>query len=127
MSATPAPESASPVVVVADDEIHIVDVLSLLLEPLGVRVVKAYNGEQALRAVQAHRPHLVLTNVIMPKLGGAELCRRLKARPETAAIPVVLISSLPREELPSCQADGFLAKPFDLARVEEFVRGYLPP
>jgi CheY-like chemotaxis protein len=114
-------------VVIADDEIHIVDVLSLLLEPLGVRVIKAYNGEQALRAVQAHRPHLVLTNVIMPKLGGAELCRRLKARPETATIPVILVSSLPREELPPCHADGFLPKPFDLARVEEFVRGYLPP
>ncbi|MFN8538036.1 MAG: hypothetical protein U0232_11245 [Thermomicrobiales bacterium] len=48
--------SLLPVVVVADDEIHVVDVLGLLLEPLGVRVVKAYNGEQALAAAREHRP-----------------------------------------------------------------------
>jgi CheY-like chemotaxis protein len=112
-------------VVVADDEIHVVDVLGLLLEPLGVRVVKAYNGEQALAAAREHRAHLVLTNVRMPKLGGLEVCRRLKEDPGSAAVAVVLITSLPREDLPDCEADEIIQKPFDSARIEECVRHLL--
>jgi CheY-like chemotaxis protein len=123
-----APFDASPmsVVVVADDEIHVVDVLGLLLEPLGVRVVKAYNGEQALAAVREYHPQLVLTNVRMPKLGGIEVCRRLKDDQESNAVAVVLVTSLPREDLPACGADDIIHKPFDTARVEECVRRFLP-
>jgi CheY-like chemotaxis protein len=116
----------TPVVVVADDEIHVVDVLGLLLEPLGVRVVKAYNGEQALAAAREHRPHLVLTNVRMPKLGGIEVCRRLKDDRGSAPVAVVLVTSLPGEDLPACGADDVIHKPFDTARVEECVRRFLP-
>lgn len=114
-----------PVVVVADDEIHVVDVLGLLLEPLGVRVVKAYNGEQALAAAQQYRPRLVLTNVRMPKLGGIEVCQQLKGTGKEGVPAVVLVTSLPREALPACDADDIIAKPFDTARVEECVRRFL--
>ena len=127
MTAIPHAHSPTPVVVIADDEIHVVDVLGLLLEPLGVRVVKAYNGEQALAAVREHRPHLVLTNVRMPKLGGIEVCRRLKADGGVRTIAVILITSLPRDDLTACDADEVIHKPFDAARVEECVRRFLPP
>lgn len=127
MTATNIPASAAPVAVVADDEIHIVDIIGLLLEALGVRVVKAYNGEQALAAAREHRPQLVLTNVRMPKLGGIEVCRQLKAAHPEAPVTVVLVTSLPPEDLPACGADDIIAKPFDAARVEECARRYLPP
>jgi CheY-like chemotaxis protein len=119
-------DNAVPVVVIADDEIHVVDVLGLLLEPLGVRVVKAYNGEQALAAAREHRPHLVLTNVLMPKLGGIEVCRLLKIAGGDSTVAVVLVTSLPREDLPACDADDIISKPFDTTRVEECVRRFLP-
>lgn len=123
MTAATVVASPIPVVVIADDEIHVVDVLGLLLEPLGVRVVKAYNGEQALAAVREHHPQLVLTNVRMPKLSGLEVCRRLK---DDGAVSVILVTSLPREDLPECEADDIIHKPFDTARVEECVRRFLP-
>jgi CheY-like chemotaxis protein len=126
LTANPLANNAVPVVVIADDEIHVVDVLGLLLEPLGVRVVKAYNGEQALAAAQEHRPHLVLTNVRMPKLGGIEVCRLLKVAGGNSTVAVVLVTSLPREDLPACDADDIIAKPFDATRVEECVRRFLP-
>jgi CheY-like chemotaxis protein len=115
----------APVVVVADDEIHIVDVLGLILEALGLRVVKAYNGEQALAAAREHRPQLVLTNVRMPKLNGLEVCRRLKSALPDQPIAVVLVTSLPREDLPACGADDIIAKPFDAGRVEDCARRFL--
>ncbi len=110
--------NARPVVLVVDDEIHVVDVLALVLEGLRARVTKAYNGEQALRAVATARPLLVISDVMMPKLGGLELLRRLRADSDTAAIPVVLMSSLPPEAIPDHGADAFLGKPFDLEHVE---------
>ena len=125
MIAAPNTDSLVPVVVVADDEIHLVDVISLLLEPFGARVVKAYNGEQALAAAREHRSRLVLTNVRMPKLGGIEVCRQLKAQHNDGAINVVLITSLPREDIPECGADDIILKPFDAARLEACVRRFL--
>jgi CheY-like chemotaxis protein len=125
VTAVPFAADATPVVVVADDEIHVVDVLGLLLEPLGVRVVKAYNGEQALAAAREYRPQLVLTNVRMPKVGGIEVCRRLKDGQGNDSVAVVLITSLPHEDLPACGADDIIQKPFDSARVEECARRFL--
>jgi CheY-like chemotaxis protein len=126
LTIVPLANGPMPVVVIADDEIHVVDVLGLLLEPLGVRVVKTYNGEQALAAVREYHPQLVLTNVRMPKLGGIEVCRRLKDGQGSNAVTVVLVTSLPREDLPACGADDVIHKPFDAARVEECVRRFLP-
>jgi CheY-like chemotaxis protein len=68
----------------------------------------------------------VLTNVRMPKLGGIEVCRRLKGDGGSGVIAVILVTSLPREDLPACGADDIIHKPFDTARVEECVRRFLP-
>ena len=125
MTASASRQGSTFVVLVADDEIHVVDIIGLLLEPLGARVVKAYNGEQALTAVREHRPQLVLTNVHMPKLGGIEVCLRLKAEPEGDAVAVVLVTSVPREDLPECGADDVILKPVDAARVEACARRIL--
>jgi CheY-like chemotaxis protein len=120
-------QGTAPVVIVADDEIDVVDVLGLILDALGLRIVKAYNGEQALAAAREHRPQLVMTNVRMPKLNGLEVCRRLKNTLPDEAIAVVLVTSLPREDLPACGADDIIAKPFDAARVEDCARRFLQP
>jgi two-component system phosphate regulon response regulator PhoB len=113
-----------PVVVIADDEVHIVDVLAFLFESYDVLVVKAYNGEQALQAVEEYVPRLVIADFMMPKLNGPELFRRLRAAPATASIPVILMSALPAYALPPAAADGYLPKPFDLDRVEAYADKY---
>ena len=116
------PQDERPVVVVADDEVHLVELLELILERFEVRVVKAYDGEQALRAVHQHRPVLVITDLMMPRLNGTELCRRIKGNPETAHIPVIALSAISPGDRPDSGADVHLEKPFDMDRVEEWVQ-----
>jgi DNA-binding response OmpR family regulator len=108
-------------VVVADDEIHILDLLTCILEDQGYAVIAASNGESAYRAVLEHNPALVMSDVMMPGLRGDELCRRLKESPTTATIPVVLVTSLPTTNFDYDCADAFIAKPFDIDHVESVV------
>jgi CheY-like chemotaxis protein len=113
-----------PTVVIADDEVHIVDVLAMLFEFYEVDVVKAYNGEQALQAVRDYAPRLLIADIMMPKLSGAEVCQRVKADPTLAQTIVILMSALPLHARPTAPADGYLPKPFELRRVEEYATEY---
>jgi CheY-like chemotaxis protein len=111
-------------VLIVDDEPHAVLVLSMIVRRLGVNVIGAYNGEQALKATREHKPALVLTDLMMPKLSGAEFCRLVKSGGDTAHIPVIIISAVPVEERPKCGADGHLMKPYKPSDVEELVYKY---
>ena len=109
-----------PTVVIADDEVHIVDVLAMVFERYDVDVVKAYNGEQALQAVREHKASLLIADIMMPKLGGVELIQKLKTDPTTTTITVVLMSAMPPQAISIPNVDGYLSKPFDLRRIEAF-------
>jgi CheY-like chemotaxis protein len=112
-------------VVVADDESHILRLLAMLLEDLGAEVVAVRNGELALAAVRERRPTLLVTDVMMPRLRGDELCRRIKTDPALAGTPVVVLSAVSEEDLPELCADEYVAKPFDLAQIEAIYRRYV--
>ena len=127
MTVEPSDAAQRATVIVADDEVHIVDVVALLLEPFDVTVVKAYNGEQVLRAVREYSPRLVITDIMMPKLSGIEVCRRIKADPSTAMIPVILLSSLPDDAIERSGADALIPKPFNIELIETYARRYLVP
>jgi DNA-binding response OmpR family regulator len=105
-------------VLVVDDE---PEILGLLMEALGNEgylVATASDGEAALAAALAVPPALVLTDLLLPGIDGADLCRRLKADPRTRAVPVLIMtalaSSLAAEALVDCPHDGAFAKPFSL-------------
>jgi CheY-like chemotaxis protein len=121
----PRSDGSRPVVVVADDESHILQLLAMVLGDLGAEVVGVRNGELALRAAQERRPALLISDVMMPRLRGDELCRRVKADPELARTAVVLLSAVSREDIPESGADAFVAKPFDLDEIEALARRYL--
>ncbi len=109
-------------ILVVDDEIDIAECLRLILqEEDGIEVLVAYGGREALEMVRAERPHLVLSDVMMPVLGGPELCRRLRADPATSDIAIVLMSATHGRDVAAYGADGFIAKPFDLLEVFETV------
>jgi len=111
-------------VLVADDNADLRDYLRRLLRP-AYRVKTVADGEQALRAARADPPDLVISDVMMPGMGGLELVSRLRADPRTADVPVLLLSALAGErhsaEGLAAGADDYLVKPFSavelLARV----------
>jgi CheY-like chemotaxis protein len=100
-------------ILVADDEADVRSLILALLEDEGYRVVVAANGRAALDVVERRRPDLILMDVMMPTMDGREAARRLRERPDTKAIPIVLMSAVGCDALqPGVQA--FVAKPFDL-------------
>jgi CheY-like chemotaxis protein len=102
-------------VLVIDDEITIVEMLSALLEDEGLQVKTAYNGQEGLEHLAKARPSIVVSDVMMPVLDGLELCRRMQADPRYQSIPVVLMSALrTAPDLAECHYSALLKKPFDL-------------
>ena len=85
---TPTPQ---PTLLVVDDEPAVRRVLSMRLQLAGYRVVCAEDGEEALEKFAAEQPDLVVLDVMMPKLDGFAVCRRLRAE---SAVPIVFLSSL---------------------------------
>jgi two-component system, OmpR family, alkaline phosphatase synthesis response regulator PhoP len=80
-------------ILVADDETHILNVVSLKLRNAGFRVLTAHDGQEALDVAMAERPDLLITDYHMPQLSGLELCRRLKQHPATQAIPKIMLTA----------------------------------
>ena len=115
----------APTVLIVDDERPIRDMLESVLQLAGYRTLKAAHGIEALTLITHSPPDLVLSDVMMPMLGGIELCRRLKSTPLTGAIPVILMSGLKAPVAQVFGADAFLAKPFDLVEVECLVNFWI--
>ncbi len=80
-------------ILVADDESHILHVVSLKLRNAGFRVLTARDGQEALEMAQASQPDLLITDYHMPQLSGIELCQRLKQDPATAGIPAIMLTA----------------------------------
>jgi CheY-like chemotaxis protein len=80
-------------VLVADDETHILHVVSLKLQNAGYRVVTARDGREALELAQHEKPDLIITDYHMPELSGLELCRRLKETEQTSSIPAIMLTA----------------------------------
>ncbi len=119
---TNIPQEKSRVLIVNDDQ-KVLALLSELLEYEGYEIARASNGGNALEVAQTFVPDVVISDVVMPILNGIELCRHLKADPQTAPIPVLLISGQRNEpddtmEGLTAGADDYLAVPF---RNEEFL------
>ena len=117
-------------ILVVDDTPANVDLLQGLLTRDGYVVQTAVNGEDALAAVARDAPDLILLDVMMPKIDGFEVCRRLKQDPGTRLTPIVLLTSLQEREDKiqgiNAGADDFLTKPVNAqelrARVRSLVR-----
>ncbi|OGP47382.1 MAG: hypothetical protein A3K30_04925 [Deltaproteobacteria bacterium RBG_13_51_10] len=104
-------------VLVVDDEESNRELLRVILEAQGHQVFVAVNGIEGLERVVEDRPDVVLLDVLMPKMNGNDVCRQLKGSPQTASIPVILISGLrTREDMLKgieAGANDFLSKPVD--------------
>ena len=104
-------------ILVVDDEPAIREFVRSFLEDEGYSVSVGRDGADALHQVQAHRPDLVLMDIMMPGLNGREVVRRLQEHSVYAAIPVILMSAAARWDQPVDGPIQFLSKPFDLDRL----------
>lgn len=112
-------------ILVVDDEEPILRMVGDLLQEEGYTTLRAYHGAQALELVQNVPPDLVLTDLMMPIMGGAELCRRLKDDPATRDVPVIAMSAAGRVRAEDHGADDFIGKPFDLEALLALVARYV--
>jgi DNA-binding response OmpR family regulator len=135
MGQGPASEEGSPkragrpVILVADDDQDILDLVVFRFERAGFDVMAAVDGQQAVDLVQERIPDCAVLDIVMPKLDGLEVMRKLRADEKTSKIPVVLLTARTREHdvilgLES-GADEYVKKPFDTFELLARVRGLL--
>jgi DNA-binding response OmpR family regulator len=114
--AHPMGERMAKKVLIVDDEVNIVTALEFLLQKSGYEVMAAQNGDEALKRVESFAPDLVLLDVMMPRISGYEVCRRMRERPEWRHIKIIMLSAKGREaevsKGVSLGADLYVTKPF---------------
>ena len=111
-------------ILVVDDEAAIRELLVWLLKDLGFQVRAAINGREAIALAARHPPDLVISDLMMPVMGGQELCHWVKTELRPAP-PVILTSSVSANMVRGSGADAFVRKPFDLDELEQTVLQYV--
>ncbi len=122
--------STRKTILVVDDERDIAELLTYNLKRAGFDVVVASSGRQALAAVEARIPDLIVLDVMLPELSGVEVAGRLRANPRVAHVPIVMLTAKTEEVDQivglTVGADDYVTKPFSmkvfLARVEAVLR-----
>jgi len=112
-------------VLVVDDERPIVNLLRDVLEDEGYTVIEAYDGASALALAREQHPDLVLSDIMMPHMSGADLARTLLADPPVPHLTVILMSAARPPDLAGVPVAAFLGKPFAIATVSDAVAAHL--
>lgn len=103
-------------ILVADDEAHILHVVSMKLRNAGYEVMTAVDGEEAMELCVSDRPDLVITDYQMPLMTGLEVCRRLRENELTSSIPTIMLTArgfdIEPGEMHNAGIAAVLAKPF---------------
>lgn len=114
-------------VLVADDDLSVRTVMTLVLKRLGHEVLEAADGEDALALAREHLVELVLTDLLMPRRTGLELAKALASEPRLAQIPVILASATDADLAAADAGCLFLSKPFHVHELERVVAEALGP
>ena len=105
-----------PVVLIADDNPDILELVSLTLERDGYEVLQARNGEEALRLAAEREPHLAVLDLMMPGIDGCEVTRRIRATENGHKLPILILSAFAEDRQTALAleagADAYMKKPF---------------
>jgi CheY-like chemotaxis protein len=108
-------QDKAPTIMVVDDNTQNLELLQAYLEDMDCETVPARDGLQALEIISREAPDLILLDVMMPKMSGFEVCRRIKNDPKTSDIPVIMVTALNEfgdiERAIDSGTDDFLSKP----------------
>ncbi|MGA2231605.1 MAG: response regulator [Tepidisphaeraceae bacterium] len=104
-------------ILIVDDNPQNVELLQAFLESLAVKIVTAVDGVDALEKVAQHNPDLILLDIMMPRMSGFQVCKRLKSDPKTKDIQVLMVTALNElgdiEQATECGTDDFVSKPIN--------------
>jgi len=117
-----------PLVLIAEDEEPIAEVVATVVEDAGYATVVATHGQQALELAREQHPALLITDLMMPYLSGAELIAALRTEAEArgeVAIPIILMTAASLSLARAAGADAVLRKPFDLTQLEALLERFL--
>ena len=113
-------------ILIVDDNVDTVELLTKRLRAEGYNTSEAYDGEQALQQVEEYQPDLIILDIMMPKIDGYEVCRRLKGSEDTRLIPIIMLTA--KGKIPDkvkglgIGTDDYIAKPFDYRELSQRVR-----
>lgn len=123
--------SVGRLVVLADDDLSILDFTSRVITKAGHRVLRAERGDLALELIRKEKPDLVLLDVLMPGLDGLEVCKAIRADASLEHLQVVMLSAMAETKIAqaaaSCGADGYMVKPMQLDAVRAMLAERLKP
>jgi two-component system phosphate regulon response regulator PhoB len=119
----------TPYILVVEDEDALATLLKYNLDKEGHRVTVASDGEEALMLIDERQPDLVVLDWMLPKVSGIEVCRRIRSRPETKNLPVIMLTARGEESDRvrglDTGADDYIVKPFSMSELAARVRAVL--
>lgn len=119
----------TPVILVVDDNRENLELLEAYLEDLDCRTIPACDGPEALEIVKKDKPDLILLDIMMPKMSGFEVCRRIKNDSATTHIPIIMVTALNEygdmQRGVDCGTDDFVSKPVNKIELLTRVRTML--
>jgi CheY-like chemotaxis protein len=132
MKKTKAPiddQTKTPLILVVDDNQQNLELLQAYLEDMDCKTLPAHGGVEALEIIADDPPDLILLDVMMPKMSGFEVCRRIKSNPKTTDIPVIMVTALNEfgdiERGIDSGTDDFVSKPVNKLELLTRVRTML--
>ena len=116
-------------ILIVDDEANFLKILKLNLEAKGYAVVTAFEWEEALNKLKSENPDVVILDVMLPKLNGDEVCRRIRSDPIFSKIPVIMLTGkdtdVDRIVARVIGADIYITKPSDLEKLNNAIKKVL--
>jgi two-component system KDP operon response regulator KdpE len=117
------------IILVVEDELNIRRIIKITLEMEGFTVIEAQNGVEALEMTEKHRPHLIITDIMMPEMDGIQFYMSLKEMPEAVDTPVIVLTAKSQSEdvkyATLLGVDEYLSKPFNPPDLVDRVKGML--
>lgn len=111
-------------ILIVEDEQSLADLMKLRLDDEGFQVTVAYTGEEAVKDIKKLKPDVITLDIHLPDANGLRMLEKIKANPETRAIPVIIISSSDEgDEAKSIGAADYMSKPVNFSKLFAMLKG----